>query len=71
MSDKATKVKKLRLEKGMSQTQLREKTGLAISSISEIENGVIKDYSTVTLYKLCKALGKSPDDILDWEERVK
>ena len=37
--------------------------------LTEIRNGKRTNFTTETLYKLCKALDCTPNDILDWNEK--
>ena len=37
--------------------------------ISRIQTGKRENYHTDTLIKICRALGVTPNDILDWENR--
>ena len=64
-------MKKIMADSGINQPELRRRTGLAMSTINEIANGVLKNYSLITLYKICKATGKTPNDILDYEMEAK
>ncbi len=66
-----TKLKKVMDDLKMNQPKLRKMTGLALSTVNEIRNGVLINYSLTTLYKLCKATGKTPNDILDYEKEIK
>ena len=69
--DKQTKLKKLLTEKDVSQKELGKRTGLALSTISEIVSGKLQYYQTSTLFKICRALSVSPDKVLDFEERIR
>lgn len=66
-----TKLKKIIADEGLSQSELKRRTGLALSSVNEIANGVLTNYSLKTLYKICKATGKTPNDVLDYEDEIK
>lgn len=67
---KETKLKRVLNEIGMSQYELCKKTGLAWSSTNEIVAGKIQSYQLNTLFKICKAIGKTPNDILDYEQHM-
>ena len=57
------KLKEIRNEKGISYQELREKTGLSLSYLSEIENG--KKYPKGDkIMILAKALGVSYDELV-------
>jgi len=58
------RIKDLRLNKGLSQKDLCNITGIVPSQLSRIENGKIDDISNDTLIKLSKAFGVSTDYIL-------
>ena len=60
------KMKKARLEKNLSQTELAKIIGVSRQTINMIENG---DYNpTIALCrKICKVLGCTLDDLF-WEE---
>lgn len=55
-------------EIGMTQMELSKKTKLAYSTINEIVSGKLTSYQTSTLFKICRATGKTPNDILDYEK---
>lgn len=56
-----SRVKELRIEKGWTQADLAEQTGLTRATINVIENYGIAKVKVSTLIALSKALGKSPD----------
>jgi transcriptional regulator with XRE-family HTH domain len=58
-----SKIRNLRLRRGMSQEALAERTGLTNVTISHIETGRTPRPSTVV--KIAEALGVSPEDL--WE----
>ena len=60
------RMKNVRIEKGISQTDLAKSIGVSRQTINMIENG---DYNpTVALcLKICKALDKTLDELF-WEE---
>lgn len=60
------KMKKARLAKGLSQTELAKQIGVSRQTINMIENG---DYNpTIALcLKICKVLGQTLDSLF-WEE---
>lgn len=61
----AIKVKDLRIRKGYSQEYLAEESKLSLRTIQRIESGESVPRGD-TLIKLTKALGVTPDDLLDW-----
>ena len=50
-------LKKIRMEKNMSQTELSEKSGVSRPTIIAIESGKAESVMTGTLMKLAEALG--------------
>lgn len=57
------KIRALREEFNMTQTELSEKSGVSRTIISGLENGTITVTTTNTLVKIAKALGKRVSDI--------
>ena len=66
-----TKLKKVMDKENINQSELARRTRLARSAINEIVGGVLKNYRLSTLYEICKATGKTPNDILDYENEIK
>ena len=58
-----TKIKGRRIELGLSQDQLAEKSGVARTVISQLETGSRTVITTETMFKLAKALDTSVADI--------
>ena len=56
-------LKSARQEKGYTQQQLSEKSGVSRVAISLIESGKMKSIKTDTLSKLADALEKKPSDL--------
>jgi transcriptional regulator with XRE-family HTH domain len=59
------KVKRYRRGNGLSQVELAEASGVAQSTIAQIENGNIEEPRPRTLVKLAEVLGVTPMDLLD------
>ncbi len=59
-------VKRLRLEKGLSQDELAAKAGLDRTYVNGIERGR-KNPSIVSLWHISQALGCKPRDLIDHE----
>ncbi len=57
------KIREARLEIGLTQAQLAEKSGVSRATISGLENGTINITTTETLIKIASALGKKVSDI--------
>lgn len=73
-SKKKTKLYKILHEREMSVKDLEralEAVGEKIEyyQLTEFRSGVRTNYTTETLYKLCKALECTPNDIVDWSEK--
>ena len=64
--DFAQKIKKLRVNKALTQEQLAENSKLSLRTIQRIEKGETVPRGD-TLLKLTTALGVSPDDVLRWD----
>ena len=56
-------IKEVRTEKGMTQNELAEKSGVSRVTIMALENGTKTSTTTDTLIALSKALGVSVNDI--------
>lgn len=57
------RIRSIRVEKGITQTQLADKAGLSVPSINDIENARTNMW-LISFVKICEALDTSPDDIL-------
>lgn len=60
-------LKKIRLQKLMSQTELSEKSGVSRPTIIAIESGKAESVMTGTLIKLADALGVTVANLLEDE----
>ncbi len=60
-------LKEIRKERGLSQSQLSKLSGVSIRMIQYYEQGRsdINGTAALTVYKLCKALNCSFEDVLD------
>lgn len=56
-------VRKIRLERGLTQEQLSEKSGLTQQYISDLERG-LRNPTIITVYELAKALGVGHAELL-------
>ena len=59
-----TNVRVARIKKGMTQAELAEKAGVALSTVSFVENGKHADRRALTLSKLANVLGVSVESLL-------
>ena len=66
----ADKIKKLRLEKGLSQEQLGEFVGLQKAAINKYETGRVVNIKRSTLQKFAEIFDVSPAQLLDDSELV-
>ena len=57
------RIKDLREEKGMTQEDLSEKSGVSRGTISALENGDERTTTTKTLLKIAKALDTTVDQL--------
>lgn len=66
------KLKEKRIEAGLSQSQLAEKTGLNVRTIQHYEQGSkIFDHARIdTILKICVALNCKLEDVIDNSEYV-
>lgn len=60
-------VEKIRLEKGMTMAELARKSGIAVSHIYNIENG-LKMPSLRVICKLAKTLGVEPSELYSCDD---
>jgi len=60
------RLKELRNEKGWTQEQLADASGVGRSYISEIESGIYNPTADI-ICKLCKALNCTPNDLIQCE----
>lgn len=61
-------LKEVREEKGMTQEELSEKSGVSRGTISAIENGTSRATTTKTLVALARALGTTVESIFFTED---
>lgn len=50
----------------LTQDELAEKSGVTVSTISRLENG-LQAARVSTIRKLAEAVGASADDLIDWD----
>ena len=62
------RIKDLREEKGMTQEDLSEKSGVSRGTISALENGIERTTTTKTLLKIAKALETTVDQLFLFPE---
>lgn len=60
------RLKELRAERGMSQEELAEKSGISRATISKIENDEAASVSTKTISKIADVLKVKPSEIFLW-----
>lgn len=66
--DVGQRIKKLRIENGMSQEELGNKIGVKRAAINKYENGTVVNLKRSTISKLAAALNTSPTYLMGWEE---
>jgi putative transcriptional regulator len=64
------RLKVLLAQKGMTQKELAQITGIRAPTISAICNGTIKEIPVGVLSKICIALGCQPGNILEYEDET-
>jgi transcriptional regulator with XRE-family HTH domain len=62
------KVRVRRAELGWKQYELAQRAGLSPQYIAQIEGGQVPSLPVVTLTRLCAVLGKTPDEMLGYED---
>jgi len=65
MSEIGKKIKQLRKERGWTQEQLANRSGLHRVSVAQIEVGIRKDPDLSSRKKIAKAFGMEVVDLLD------
>ena len=66
----AEKIRRLRLQKGLTQEELGKLVGIQKSAINKYEKGRVVNIKRSTLQLLADALGVAPVDLLDDDETV-
>ena len=61
------KIQFLRKKSGMSQLELAEKSDLSYATISHLESTAVYGLSIIAIYRIARALGVEPDQILRFE----
>jgi len=61
------KVQFLRKKLGLSQLELAEKAELSYATISHLESTAVYGLSIVAIYRIAKALGVDPDQLLKFD----
>jgi DNA-binding XRE family transcriptional regulator len=57
-------IKKYRTKQGLSQEDFAKKSGVKYTSLTKIENGVIKKPSVLVMAKIAKALGVNIEEVI-------
>ncbi len=60
------KLREVRERKFITQEELSARTGMSVSNISRVENGLQRPRIT-TVRKLAAALGIDPEELVEWE----
>ena len=68
MEDMGAKIKRLRLEMGMTLEELGNKVGVGKSTVRKWENGMIENMKRDKIANVSKALNVSPAYLMGWEE---
>ena len=61
------RLKEIRTSRLLTQAELAEKTGLAVQTVSRIENGMNAEFRTTR--KLAAALGVEPEELIGEEQQ--
>ena len=67
MDELSTKIKQLRIEKGLTLQDIGDKVGVGKSTVRKWENGIIENMRRDKIAKLADALGVSPAFLMGWE----
>lgn len=67
----AERIKKRRIELGLTQEELGEKIGLQKSAIAKYENGRVENIKRSVILSMSSALQCNPSYLLDLEEKTK
>ena len=59
------RIKRARIEKGLTQEELAEKVGVQKSAVAKWENGRVSEIKRSNLAKISKALGINPNSLLE------
>lgn len=62
------RIKRLRLERGMTLEEVGEKVGVGKSTVRKWENGLIANMKRDKIAKIANALGCSPSYLMGWSE---
>ncbi len=63
----ALNINKIRKEKGLSIRKLAKDCKLSRTTLDDIEKGRVKNPGIMQICKICKGIGKSPNDIIPEE----
>ncbi len=66
--DFSEKIKRLRIEKGMTLEQVASVVGVGKSTVRKWETGMIENMGRDKIEKLAKALRVTPEYLMGWEE---
>lgn len=58
------KIKRIRKERGLTQKELANLSGLSFSAVNKVENGERTEPSFITLYKISNVLGVDPKEFI-------
>jgi Predicted transcriptional regulators len=62
------RIRDARKAAGLTQQELAEKVGIRNTSVSKWESGAVKQIPTERLMVLAEALGKTPSELLGWDD---
>jgi transcriptional regulator with XRE-family HTH domain len=65
IKDIGKRIQKVRKELGMTQQELADKSGVLLTTVTKIENGIIKNPTIEKLAKLAEALDISIDKLVE------
>lgn len=68
---KGERIKKLRIQKGITQEEMAKALKTTKQTISKYENGIVTNIPSDRIEALCKLLETTPEHLLGWEKKVK
>ncbi len=65
MADLTNKIVEARKERGITQRELSQMSGVSYSTLTKLESGIIKSPSFAAIYKITKALDMTFDELIE------
>lgn len=68
---KGERIRKLRIDKGISQSELAKRLNTTKQTISKYEKGIVTNIPSDKIEAMASLFGVSPQHILGWDEAIK